>query len=402
MDTSRSPEQMHRSDRTCFAERLPVHRAIVYHSPVIKRLYVHNFKCLQNFELPMSGHSSVLLIGKNGAGKTTVGLALEVLQKIARGTNRVGELVEPQQMFQGHTDEPLRFEIEVELGGRTYAYGVAFELPEGFKELRVLQENLTIDRSPVYTRESALVHITKESQEREAQFRIDWHLVALPIVQERSTKDPLFVFKQWLARLLVLRPVPGLIQGESKHETLQPNVDVTDFAAWFAGLLAEAPSAYAKVDEYLREVMPDFRDIKNPPVGRDSRNLVVQFAEGQRSMTLPFEDLSDGEKAFMICALVLAANDSYGPLACFWDEPDSYLAPSEVGHFVLALRRAFQSGGQFIATSHNTEAISRFSNENTFVLYRKSHLEPTIARLLDTMDMHGNLIDALVRGDVEP
>src|SRR2546427_2982048 len=45
----------------------------------------------------------------------------------------------------------------------------------------------------------------------------------------------------------------------------------------------------------------------------------------------------------MVCALVLAANDAYGPVFCFWDEPDNYLAPSEVGHFVLALRKAFRS-----------------------------------------------------------
>jgi hypothetical protein len=63
--------------------------------------------------------------------------------------------------------------------------------------------------------------------------------------------------------------------------------------------------------------MPDLKDIKNPLVGKDSRSLEVQFATVQGSMTLPFEDLSDGEKCFMICALVLAANSAYGPLVCY-------------------------------------------------------------------------------------
>ena len=97
--------------------------------------------------------------------------------------------------------------------------------------------------------------------------------------------------------------------------------------------------------------MPDLKDIRNPVVGKDSKSLTVQFYNEQGSLSLPFEDLSDGEKCFMICALVLAANDAYGPLVCFWDEPDNYLALDEVGHFVLALRKAFQSGGQFIATT---------------------------------------------------
>src|SRR5262249_39634675 len=100
--------------------------------------------------------------------------------------------------------------------------------------------------------------------------------------------------------------------------------------------------------------------------------------------------------------LVLAANEVYGPVFCFWDEPDNYLALSEIGHFVLALRRAFQSGGQFITTSHNPEAINRFSDENTLHLYRRSHLEPTIVRPLSQIQVRGDLVDALIRGDVEP
>jgi predicted ATP-binding protein involved in virulence len=52
----------------------------MYHVSVIRRLYVNNYRCLQNFDLPISGKPSALLIGKNGAGKTTVGFALEILQ----------------------------------------------------------------------------------------------------------------------------------------------------------------------------------------------------------------------------------------------------------------------------------------------------------------------------------
>jgi ABC-type Mn2+/Zn2+ transport system ATPase subunit len=371
---------------------------------VIRRLYIHNFRCLENFELPISGKSSSLLIGKNGAGKTTVGLALEILQKIARprGTNRVGDLLKPKDFTRGRTDVPMRFEIEVELDARIYGYVIAFEFPEGFKELRVLEERLTVDGNPIYTRELAQVHLARTGLDNDAQFRIDWHLVALPIVQERSRHDPLSIFKQWLANTLILRPMPNLIKGDSEEETLQPKLDVTDFGAWFSGLLAQAPSAYSKIDDYLKQVMPDLKDIKNPVIGKDSRSLLVQFATDQAKVDLPFADLSDGEKCFMICALVLAANDAHGPLLCFWDEPDNYLALDEVGHFVLALRKAFQSGGQFIATSHNSEVISRFSDENTLYLYRKSHLEPTIVRPLDEMQIKGDLVGALIRGDVEP
>lgn len=367
---------------------------------MIQRLYVHNFRCLENFKLPVSGQSSALLIGNNGSGKTTVGLALEILQKIARDTSRVGDLIRPIDLTRSHV--PARFEIEVKLASVSYEYAVAFEFPMGFRELRVLEEKLAIDGQPVYTRDLARVRVTRSSQVREAEFTMDWHLVALPIIQQPSPNDPIFAFKQWLARMLILRPVPSLISGDSKEDTLQPNPQVTNFAAWFSGLIGSTPSAYATIDEYLKLVMPDLKDIKNPVIGTDSRTLHIHFSNDLGSVTLPFGDLSDGEKCFMICALVLAANKAYGPVFCFWDEPDNYLAPSEVGHFVVALRSAFQSGGQFMATSHNLEAIRRFSDENTFLLQRKSHLEPTVVRPLKELQINGDLANALVRGDVGP
>ena len=372
---------------------------------MIRRVYIHNYRCVENFVLPLTELSSALLIGKNGSGKTTVGMALEVLQKIARGTNRVGDLVTPNDVTRERFDTPMRFEIEVKLEGRIYTYTVAFELPDRFKELRVAEERLTVDGKPVFTRVLAQVRLARTGQDKEANFRIDWHLVALPIVQEESDRDPIFILKRWLANMLILKPVPTLMRGDSESETTQPNAQVTNFGAWFSGLLAASPSAYSKIDAYLKEVMPDLQDIKNPVIARESRTLNITFKNNQGVMTIPFGSLSDGEKCFMICALVIAANDAYGPLVCFWDEPDNFIGPSEVGASIMALRRAFKVQGQLIVTSHNPEAIRRFSDSNTLVLFRNSHLEPTLVRSVEEFRtagaFEGSFLDALVRGDIE-
>ena len=371
---------------------------------MINRLYINNFRGLDNFELVLKGNSSVLLIGKNGSGKSTVGWALQIFQSVARGTNRVNELVRESDFTRGRMDAPIRFEIEIELENQKYVYVLAFERLAGTKELRVFEERLSVEGRAIYSRTGAQVVLAavqpKEAEPKVVEFLIDWHLVALPIVQQSET-DPLSIFKRILSRIVILRPVPFLMDGESNTETLTPDDRGKDLGAWFAGLMALAPAEYSRIDEYLKTVMPDLKDVRNPTVGTDARQLTVQFARGSGSLSLPVKDLSDGEKCFLLCALLLASNAAYGPLMCFWDEPDNYIGLLEAGRFVLTIRRAFEERGQFVATSHNPEAIRAFSDENTILLSRRSHLEPTQSRSLDELRVNGDLVDALIRGDVE-
>lgn len=198
---------------------------------------------------------------------------------------------------------------------------------------------------------------------------------------------------------MILAPIPSMITGESAGETLLPERRVTNFGDWFSGLLAQSPAAYAHIDKYLRSAMPDFKDIKNPLIGTDARSMTVQFNQDGAALSLPLSLLSDGEKCFFICAVVLAANEAYGPVFCFWDEPDNYLSPDEVGHFVMGLRRAFQEGSQLLVTSHNVETIRQFPGDDILLLHRRNHLEPTVVRRVSDLQYHGDIGDVLTRGD---
>lgn len=368
---------------------------------MLQRIYLHNFRCLENFELTLKEMSSALLIGKNGTGKSTIASALEVLQKIGRGINRVGELVQSKDFARGRDDVPIRLEIEVLLDDKLYKYVIAFESHEKFRELRVFEEQLIVEENQIYSRKEAQVTLHRSSRNPEAQFLVDWHLVALTVIQERSQTDPLHIFKTWLARMIILAPIPSLMTGNSHGETLEPKGDGSNFGEWFAGLLSRYPAAYTQLDRYLREVMADINDVRNEIIGKDFKSMIVSFEENSANLSIYFQDLSDGEKCFFIGAVVLAANKSYGPVFCFWDEPENYLSLSEVGHFVISLRRSFKNGGQILVTSHNPEAIRKFSDENTFVLDRKSHLEPTIIRPLRDLSVQGDPIDTLICGDLE-
>lgn len=373
---------------------------------MLSRLYVHNFRCFENFELALGERRSALLLGKNGAGKSTAGAVLEILQRIACGTNRVGDLLGEEDLTRYRREVPMRFEIEARIGEARYRYVIVLELPLRSRELRVAEEFLSVDGREILSRTASQVRLSRLGDDHGARFALDWHLAALPIVQEQSATDPLSIFRLWLADLLVLRPVPASMRGDSDSETLRPDPAVSRLGAWFSGLVASEPSVYTTIDHFLKQVLPDLLDIKNPRVGRDSRSMRMYFAHMGVSLDLPFEKLSDGEKSFVVCALVLAAKDVTKNVLCFWDEPDKHLALSEVGFALMALRRAFNDGeGQLIVTSHNPEVVRRFSDDNTFLLQRTSHLEPTVVRsiasLRDGGTLPGNLVEALLRGDID-
>ena len=389
---------------------------------MLQRLYVHNFRCLENFELNLKDLPSSLLIGKNGTGKSTIASALEILQSIGRGINRVRQLIQAKDFNSGRSGVPIRFEIEVLLKEQLYKYSIALELStENSKEIRIFEEHLLVEENPIYSREASQVKLYGDNiQSRTPQgnriatpfssqfpltnqlmpFQVDWHLVALQLIQAQSETDPLYIFKNWLSRMIILAPIPSMMTGDSSGETLEPERNGSNFGEWFSGLLRRYPAAYTQIDRYLREVMPDIQDIQNEPIGKDAKSMVVQFESNNQTLSLDFKDLSDGEKCFFLCAVVLAANKYYSPF-CFWDEPDNYLSLSEVGHFITTLRRSFKNSGQILVTSHNDEAIRKFSNENTFILDRKSHLEPTLVRLLSDLPLNGDLVDTLIRGDIE-
>jgi predicted ATPase len=367
---------------------------------MIQRIYINNFKCFENFEIKMGDLSSALIIGKNGSGKTSFLQVIELFQKIGRGINRVGDLISPQDFSYGRTEIPMRFEFDFLIDKKQYKYAITFELPEKFSEARIKEEKLDLDGREIYSRNLAQIRLQKSAEANATQFSLDWFLIALPVIHQQSISDPISVLKTWLAQMIILTPIPKQMDGNSSGTTFEPNKTGTNFGEWFTGLLGRYPAAYTTIINYLKGIMFDIADFTIEPIGKNAKSLNVRFSvDGKNYFSTEFAQLSDGEKCFFLCALVVSAQDHYGPLFCFWDEPDNYLAISEVGFFVSALRRSFQNGGQVFMTSHNSEAIQKFANQNTFVFERSSHLEPTRVKTLEEANIQGSLINALIRGD---
>ena len=372
---------------------------------MIERLHVHNFRCLENFTLDFAGQRSAVLIGKNGAGKSTALNALRVFQKICRGPNRVKNVVLASDFTRHRKEPPMQFEVDAALAGNRYQYRVSFEWPEGFYEARILEESLSRDGVSVFTRQQGQVQLAGGSA-----FGLDWHVFALPVINEKPPSRSLQDVKAFFAGMLLLAPIPQRMKGFSEEPATELDYDALNYAACLRSLLQQKPKAYSEFESFVKGrtdgekgVIPDFSSIENRERGKEGGSqlvVTVQPPGSRETLSFDLDDLSDGEKCFLLSAYVVAANAVGPPVVCVWDEPDNHLSLSEVGHFITAMRKMTNRGGQFIATTHHPETIRKFSDDNTFVLTRKSHLDPTVPQLLRAFAYNGDLIHALVREEI--
>jgi predicted ATPase len=364
---------------------------------MLKRLYVHNYRCFENFTLDLSERPSALILGKNGSGKSTAFEALRLFQSICRGINRVANLIGAADFAQHRMAHPMRFEVDVDQSGKRFKYELSFEWPASFREARILEEKLSVDGQDVFSRSLRETRIASGPS-----FGIDWHTVALPIIEERPGQRMIQEFKAFLANMNLVAPIPEMMTGFSEEPTLELQKDAANFASCLRALLGQKPAAYSAFDGYLKAVLPDFSSIENVERGESGTQLIVKFEqpESRRELSVEFKSLSDGEKCYFISAYIIALNAHLGPVFCMWDEPDNHLSLSQVGQFVTSLRKMTNRGGQFIATTHHPETVRKFSDETTLVMTRKSHLDPTVVRPLTDYQYSGDLVNALIRDEI--
>lgn len=322
----------------------------------------------------------MLLVGGNGSGKSSVARILECLQWIGRGETQLKELFKVTDCAWLRRQVPIVIEIEGALEGKFYHYRLSVEFPENFRNFRVAEERLSIDGTDVFSR--TLGQVVQPRQSGDVQFTHDWHHVALPTLTPRLETDPGRKFLNWLSNFVILAPVPEQMTGESTLPELAPLRSGSNVGDWFSALTSRWGKAWSIIQAFLTEINPSLSELENTPVGGRSSQLQFQFQDDSRRIRLPFSSLSDGEKCLFLGAVLLASMQTYGPILCFWDEPDNHLTLGEVGNFIMALRRAAKlcEGNQVILTSHHPETMRHFSDENILFFKRASSLEPTRVR----------------------
>lgn len=369
---------------------------------MLKKLYIHQYRCLQNFEISLDSLNSALLLGKNGSGKSSLFDAVGILQQIGRGVTPINELIQAEDFTFGQQEQPILLEIEATLNARNYRYTLEIEFPAHFHSPKVKREILEVDGDKTLHREGGKTALLNPERE----FTLDWHHVGLPLISNTKADSPIALFRAWLGNIVVLSPWPARFHGISKQESPYLDKQASQLMDWVRHLLAESPNLYTRMAGFLQQRMNDFELFRFESTGKNERELIFSFqAEGHPRLELGLGQLSDGEKIYFLTSAVLAAIGTARPILCLWDEPDHFVALREIGHFITACRKEFENnpnGSQLLVSTHNPRVINEFSSHNTFILSRSSHAQPArLARLQDREYLSTSAIDAFENGELD-
>ena len=99
----------------------------------------------------------------------------------------------------------MRFEVELALAGKRFKYTISFEWPpEVPRGTHLWMKAYSVDGSAIFTRHQAQVQLSGGST-----FGLDWHIFALPVINERPPARSIQDVKAFFASMVLIAPVPA-------------------------------------------------------------------------------------------------------------------------------------------------------------------------------------------------
>jgi predicted ATPase len=339
---------------------------------VLKRLYVDNYKCLVNFELPLQ--ELTLLLGPNGVGKTSVFDVIYGLRKLLEGVAKVPDLdAFPTRTLTRWQDRDLQvFELDAELQGDSLGYRLEVQHERATRRARIELERLTGGGRPLFECKRGEVQLYRDDHSRGPTFAVDWSESALARVAPRQDNRRLTSFLDFIRKVMVCGLYPASFAAESTTEDPLLKRDARNFAAWYRHALQERPDLVPKFTQALKDVIEGFEGIRLEKVGQDTRALMVIFEQHGQRYELRLDEISDGQRALIaLYALVhLVAGQGYTLLL---DEPDNYVALPEIQPWLIELADSCgEALSQAVLCSHHPELIDYLGPDRGLLLQRES------------------------------
>ena len=332
-------------------------------TPVLSRLYVDNFRCLENFELDLD--ETNVFLGRNGTGKTSVLNVLRNIQGLVVRGSKVDSVFPARDISLYGQRNEQRFEIETRVDGEAYRYSLVVEHDLSRGRMRVWEETLEHDGNPIFEFKNGDAQLYRDDYSKGPAYPFDWSQSGISFLNERANNKTLTEFKKEIANYIIVSCCPPIMSAETRTEDefLEPLMQ--NFVGWYRRAAQENMNSIAPLFETLREALPDFDSINLTESGENSRALKAIFRDpSSKLIRYGFDQLSDGQRA-LIAMYSLTHLSSDRQVSLFIDEPANYLALGEVQPWLAeAVERVGESLGQVVVASHHPVTIDYMAGAN--------------------------------------
>ena len=330
---------------------------------MLSRLYVDNFRCLENFELDFD--LTNVFLGRNGTGKTSVLNVLRNLQNLVARGSKVDEVFPARDISLYGQRNEQRFEIETRVGEELYRYSLTVQHDVFRDKRRVWEETLEHDGKPIFELKNGNAQLYHDDYKKGPSFPFDWSQSGISFLNERLDNKKLTRFKREIANYVIVCCCPPVMSAETRTEDEFLDPMMENFVGWYRRATQENMASIVSLFETLREALPGFDSINLTESGENSRALKAIFkSPSSEPIRYGFDQLSDGQRA-LIAMYSLTHLSSDRRVSLFVDEPDNYLALGEVQPWLAeAVERAGESLGQVVVASHHPVTIDYMAGAN--------------------------------------
>lgn len=338
---------------------------------VLRRIYVDNFRCLVNFEFRPEAVN--LLLGRNGSGKSTLFDAMKALERVLFG-HSLQSTLGPDSLPWWDTRRLQRFELELTDGDSDYSY--ALGVRHAPRETPTLvEERLVVDKVEQISLVNGL--LTLPGIAKPIPFEGKQSALATGLASTASTTR----FLGLIRRLLVFRLNPWSFELDARDESPMLEVDGRNFVAFLKSWSQADPEAFVEWKRRALRALPHLDDLQLRELVPGSRMLVgTKHVDGKEKL-LGLPSFSEGERTRL--ALQAIAGLGGSPMAIGLDEPDNFLAPSEV----QPILRAFtvdaprEPPPQMMIVTHHPESIDYLASYATWLFERTNEGLTRVRRL---------------------
>nr|NJM01610.1 AAA family ATPase [Desulfobacula sp.] len=330
---------------------------------MINEIYIDNFRCLTNFRIKPEEFQ--LWLGDNGSGKTSVLDALRHIQQLQHGEH-VENIFNRNSLtiWDKRLDQTIEFSLMID--GEAYKYKLTVEYAKQDDKQRIKREELIWKGSTFFLFDGLEAHLyrinrnTGDTEEGTVFPAHGWRSV-MPTIAKRDDNNPLIRFREELEKILVINPVPLVVEDATASESRNLSEHAENFAQWYRHLLQEQPAIGYGAKQLLEEVLPGFEQVSLKEIGQ-SRKLIATFRITGKDHDFEFMNISSGQRQLIILYTVLEALRAGTFSTVLIDEPDNFISMREIQPWLDNLNDICDGQDkQALIISHHPEIVNRMA-----------------------------------------